>query len=281
MIADLDETIEKLLQEDLPISNGEIEIKFDQPKREWSARLSRPTINLFLYDVRENATLRQHQWEQVQGGNGHGGVQMKRTPLRVDCFYMLTTWASDPADEHRLLTRCLMALFQYPVLPEDRLIGSLQNPTFPIQARLAQPDKLTNPAEVWGALDNELRPSVSYIVTLALDPWSEITAPAVRTLRFRYGQVARLPRRTGLVEGTGGEMVDIGGTVRQSGNPQPGVSIAVKGTGLFVTSDDQGRFVLGSLPPGEYTLIAWPEKGRPVEKKIALPDGEESYDIEW
>jgi hypothetical protein len=280
MIADLDETLRKLLEKEMPIKNGEIEVKFDQPKREWSSRLSRPTVNLFLYDVRENVTLRQHQWEQIQAGNG-GSVQLKRSPFRVDCFYMLTTWASDPEDEHRLLTRALLALFRHPTLPENGLEGSLKHQPFEVQARLAANDRLTNPAEVWSALDNEMRPSVSYIVTLALDPWSEITSPAVRTLHFRYGQAAALPWQTEFVEGTRGEMVDIGGTVRQKGQPQPGISVAVKGTGLFATSDALGRFVLNGLVPGEYTLIAWPEKGSPVEKKVTLPFGKESYDIEW
>ena len=58
MIADLDETLQQLLKNELPIKNGEIDIKFEQPKREWSARLSKPTVNFFLYDLRENVKLR-------------------------------------------------------------------------------------------------------------------------------------------------------------------------------------------------------------------------------
>ena len=34
MFADLDETLRKMLIKDLPIRNGEIEISFEQPKRE-------------------------------------------------------------------------------------------------------------------------------------------------------------------------------------------------------------------------------------------------------
>ena len=134
MIADLDETIRQLLIAELPVKNGEIEISFDQPKREWSARLSRPTVNFFLYDLRENATLRQHGWERMGPVNGDNMSRFKRTPFRVDCFYMLTTWAAEPDDEHRLLSRTLMSLFRFPILPDDRLIGSLQNPPFEIQS---------------------------------------------------------------------------------------------------------------------------------------------------
>ena len=47
MLADLDESIRKLLIEELPIKNGEIDVKFEQPKREWSAKLTKPTVNFF------------------------------------------------------------------------------------------------------------------------------------------------------------------------------------------------------------------------------------------
>ena len=43
MFHDLDEVLRQLLIEEIPIKNGEVDIEFDQPSREWSARLSRPT----------------------------------------------------------------------------------------------------------------------------------------------------------------------------------------------------------------------------------------------
>lgn len=282
MIADLDETIRRLLQQELPIKNGEVEIKFDQPKREWSGRLNRPTVNFFLYDLRENPVLRQHGMEQVIGaGLDQREARMKRTPFRVDCFYMLTTWASDPEDEHRLLSNTLLALFRFPILPADRLVGSLRNQPFDVQARLANHDRLTNPAEVWSALDNEMRPSISYIITLALDPWTEITAPLVRSVTMRSGQAESLPGRPGLVQETAVEGVDFGGTVRSAkGEPLEGIQVAVKGTGLFTSSDALGRFRLGKLPPGDYVLVAWPPEGRPREQPVSLPQGGQSCDIE-
>lgn len=288
MIADLDQTIRKLLIDEMPIKNGEIDVKFDQPRREWSARLAKPTVNFFLYDVRENHILRQHQWQRIgdSPGNGNSGrsikdhiAHLKRTPFRVDCTYMLTTWAAEPEDEHRLLTRCLMALFRHPILREEWLVGTLKNPPFDIEARLASHDKLTNPAEVWSALDNELRPSISYVVTLALDPWTEVTGPIVRTLTLRTGQTETLPRRRQLSPDTAVvDMNFIGGTVAKGNEPQTGIEVAIKGTGFFSTTDAQGQFSLGSVPAGDYTLVAWPAKGKPVEKRVSVPAGD--YDIE-
>lgn len=285
MIADLDETIKKLLVEDLPIKNGEIDVKFDQPKREWSAKLVKPTVNFYLYDIRENTQLRRSQFDPAGNGNAREMMsRMKKAPHRIDCYYMLTTWAAEPEDEHRLLTRTLMSLFRYPNLPDHILQGTLKNPRFPLNTHVARHDKLTNPAEVWSSLDNEMRPSVSYTITLALDPWSEVTGPIVRTFTLQAGQATRLPIYEKLDEGTAGfELNYIGGMVRSKagdGEPQAGLEVAIKGRGWFDKTDDDGRYKLGAMPPGDYTLVVWPEEGKPKEKKISVPTSDGDYDLE-
>jgi hypothetical protein len=273
-----------LLIAELPVKNGEVEISFDQPKREWSGRITRPTLNLFLYDVRENVTLRQHQWEQLgNGADPRNLAHMKRTPMRIDCSYVLTTWAADPQDEHRLLTRALMALFRFPLLPENRLVGGLRNPAFPLQARLGSHDKLTSPTDLWNVLDNEIRPSVSYMITLALDPWQEIIGPLVRTLTLRSGQAFTQPRYRVLVEDQNRiDMVFIGGTVRRLKDkaPVPQAEVALKGTGIVTTTDAEGRFRLGSMPPGSYTLVVWVDQDKPFQKNVSIPAKDGDYDVE-
>lgn len=283
MIADLDESIRQLLTKEMPIKNGEIDVVFDQPRREWSARLSKPTINFFLYDIRENSTLRHHDWERLNDNRNNDIAHLKRTPYRIDCAYIITSWAADPEDEHRLLSRCLLALFRHPILPEEILEGSLKKQPFEIQAMLAQNDKLRNPAELWSAMDNEMRPSVPYAVTIALDPWTEVTGPVVKTLILKPGQspYRRFDRRIGEGEADAA-MTFIGGTVASKsgeGEPLPGIDVAVKGTGIIARTDFEGRFVLGSLPAGTYTLVAWLPDGKLKEKKIIVPMEKENYDI--
>lgn len=286
MFDELDETIRRLLITELPlVKNGnKVVIDFHQPTRDWSTRLGNTfTINVFLYDVRENNILRQPQWERLPGNGRDQRAHLKRGPLRLDYSYMITAWANDPEDEHILLRNCLLTLFRFPILPKDRLVGSLQNQPFDVQARLASHDHLTNPAEVWASLDNEMRPSVSYIITLALDPWQEVTEPLVHTLSLYTGQTISLPAELRLVEGTRSELEFIGGTVvdRSHGNiPMPAIEVAIKGTGLFTTTDQNGHFSLGSMPPGEYTLVAWLPQGKPQPKKIQVPTKEDNYDIE-
>jgi hypothetical protein len=61
MIDDLDEALRQLLIAELPIVSNEVDIAFEPPTRDWSARLSRPTLNLFMHDLRENNKLRTQQ----------------------------------------------------------------------------------------------------------------------------------------------------------------------------------------------------------------------------
>lgn len=186
MIAELDRFLKTLLLDKLGYPAGEIEVQFHQPAREWSGRLSgQATINLFLFDVRENNTLRQHEWQRLPATQSNL-VQQQRTPYRIDCHYLLTTWVNDPEDAHRLLGECLLALLGTPLVKtEDLAETPLAGQPYDLPIRVAAHDKMTNPAEVWSALDNELRPSISLIVTIAMNPWDSVPAQQVRLRRMR------------------------------------------------------------------------------------------------
>ncbi len=179
MIEDLDEALRRFLIRELPIRNSEVDIKFDQPKREWSSRLSRPTLNLFLYNVQENTKLRAREQQRI-GGNGRSAVQ-QRWPTRVDLNYMITAWANEAEDEHRLLTRTLMVFFRTGELPDDILPERLHAQPMAIPVEVAQPGVLQNLTDIWSVLDNEMRPAVACTLTLALNPYEPVTSPLVLT----------------------------------------------------------------------------------------------------
>jgi hypothetical protein len=277
MIDDLDQVLRQLLIRELPIKNREVEIKFDQPSREWSSRLSRPTLNLFLYDVRENTKLRQAQptWRVERHDDGTATRRIK--PVRVDLHYMITAWANDPEDEHSLMTRTLLALFRNPELPEDLLPEILQNQPVPIAVMAAQEDELQNPADVWNVLDNEIRPAIACIVTMALDPYRPITGPMVRTRELRFGQAA-VPPRQQLDEPARPETFwTIGGTVH-SKEPLEAVRLTLVERGLDVPLQPEGRFAIGRLEAGDYTLELSRDGGKPRRYEITVPSPD--YDLE-
>jgi hypothetical protein len=163
-------------------SLGEITYSFQQPKTGWNTTAqSGAGINLFLYDVRENAQLRRHQWETLTNGQSSDPrfVQQKRLPLRMDCFYLVTAWHDLPPVQHWLLASCLQILGRYPILTQDKLQGRLKEQPYEVRAKLAAHDVMTNPAELWSALGNDLRAGFSYVVTIAIDPWQPISVPIV------------------------------------------------------------------------------------------------------
>lgn len=279
MIDDLDQVLRQLLIRELPIKNHEVDITFDLPKREWSSRVSRPTLNLFLHDLRENTTLREPAWEIER--NGDGTVTKRRKALRVDLHYMITAWVADhPEDEHRLLARTVMALFRNPDLPGDLLPESLQDQPVPIPVRVAQYDEFRAPADIWSALDNELRPAIACTVTLALNPYRPITGPLVTARDLRFGQATDLPAQQQVDEGTGEDRFWMVGGQLRGWQPvdAPRTELRLVDRGQTIAIREDGRFIVGNLEAGDYTLEVSIADRKPSRHKITVPSTE--YDIE-
>ena len=209
MIDELDDGLRELLIRELPIKNNEVDIAFDQPKRDWSARLSRPTINLYLHDIRENVKLRREQrpYELERRPNS---VVQQRQPMRVDLHYLVTTWATAPEDEHRLLARTLMTLMRYPEFPGDLLPEGLQDQPIPIPLKVAQSETLDKPSDLWSVMDNQQRPGIVLVATLSFSAYPSVVKPLTRTAEFRSGPSDD--------PGAGRNQIAISGTV-QSAKP--------------------------------------------------------------
>ncbi len=185
MLNNLDETIKQLLVKKGALDNRAIDISFEMPDREWSASLSKPTINIFLYDIRENHRLRGTEFSLTRDQNGN--TTKKKNASRIDISYLVTVWTNDIADEHRLLWHVLATLFRFQELPEDILSKPLSDKKYSIISTCAQPDGLfNNPADFWSSLDNEIKPSINYVVTLPLDTDMAFTAPMVRTRTLKF-----------------------------------------------------------------------------------------------
>jgi hypothetical protein len=259
MIEDLDKALRDLLIRELPIKDGEIDISFDQPSHEWSARIGgRPTLNVFLYDARENRKLRQTRpvWETVP--NPDGTVTQRRRPVRMDLHYMITAWAAEPED----------------LLPE-----SLRDQPVPIPLEVAQSDELQNPADVWNVLDNEMRAAVALTVTLALNPYQPITGPLVRTRELRFGQAGEPPTQR-LDEGGAEETYwTVGGVIQNNGQPLSGGRALLVEQGREVSLQEDGRFAIGRLRAGEYTLAVSVDGSEPRQLKIAVPAPDYDLDL--
>ena len=92
-----------------------VDIAFDAPSRDWSGQLSKPTVNLFLYDLREAEALRTSEWSRIDRATA--AAFESRPPMVMECSYAVTAWTQAVEDEHRLLSQVLAILFAYPAAP--------------------------------------------------------------------------------------------------------------------------------------------------------------------
>jgi hypothetical protein len=186
MIADVDDTLKELLVQKVPIDPAAIDIKFEMPTEEWAGGITRPTINLFLYDLRENHELRDNQRQVTRGD---AVPRQLPAPLRFDLTYLITSWASDVADEHQLLGNVLGGILRYPIWPAEVLKGAMTTQPFPVRAWIAQPERTPNSWEFWSRLDGRLKAGISYAVTIALDatPAEEVVLVTEKVIKLREG----------------------------------------------------------------------------------------------
>lgn len=269
MISDLDETLKKLLTERAGLDPAAVAITFDTPSRDWSGGLAKPTVNLYLYDIRENRELREADW-WVDRENGK--VNKRRPPVRVDLSYMITAWTRAVEDEHRLLWRVLATLLRQETIPEELLQGELVRQIYPLRTKVAQPDgALSNPADFWTALENLLKPSINYVVTVALDMDVVSTAPLVFTKVARVGDV---------VHGPVDEIVQVGGIIHRRGHdrePVAAARVTIKETGAETVTDGEGHYSFTNVRRGSYTLVVSTTDGQAREMTISVPG---RYEVE-
>ena len=155
MLADLDETLRSLLKRELERHGFDgVEIAFDAPAREWSGQLSSPTVNLFLYDLRESQEAGANEWISDRPGNGQ--AREMRPPMMMECSYAVTAWTQAVEDEHRLLSQVLAVLFAFPSLPADVMPQRLQRlaERYPIE----RPDRAAEGRRQGRLLERRRRP---------------------------------------------------------------------------------------------------------------------------
>jgi len=251
---------------------------FDRPDDTFKP--AQTTINLFLFDVRENMELRSNELK-IERQNGQAVIH--KPPLRVACTYLVTAWpvggADLPLQEQRLLAQVLQVFSGFPIVPATYLKGKLvgQDPQLPMMA--THPDELKNPAEFWTAIGNKLRASITVTVTISMEVFAPVTAAVTRTSLVRLGERTAPDAQT-LISATRTELYRIGGKVTSGGQPMPGATVAVMGTGLSAVTDNDGEYALGAIRAGAYTLnVQANAQTKQVNVTIPTPAGS-NYDVQ-
>jgi Pvc16 N-terminal domain/Carboxypeptidase regulatory-like domain len=264
MLADLDEALRVLLKRELERHGFDgVEIAFEAPAKEWSATLSTPTVNLFLYDLREAADKRPIDWRPR---NGADGIRELRPPLRMQASYAVTAWTRAVQDEHRLLSQVLAVLYAHPTIPDGVLNGTLagqDHERFPLETSIGQArgDK----SDFWSAVGGQYKASLDYVVLMACESGTALErGPEVRTQTIRLG--------TDAGRGTMAELHRVGGLVLDGdGAPVADAWVTLPDSGRFTASDSAGRFRFDRLTAGTYRCVARSADGREAEAELVVP----------
>lgn len=282
-IDDLSDTLKAVLQDpsfatmfpELAASD----IIFDRP----SDTLAPPktTVDLFLYDLREDLDLRSNQTTITHAGNQ---TITHPAALRLACSYLATAWpvgGTDlPLQEQRLLSEVLVVLSHYPTIPPNFLQGSLvgQEPPLPMMA--LDPDALKNLAEFWSSLGSKLKASLTVTVTISVPVFSDVTDFIVTTenLSFAPGMTSSSPSET---------LLDFGGQVVNAlSQGVAGAFVDVLDPLSLVPSAPQqttrrsGHYIFPRIAAGNYKLRAVATGFKPQIQAVTIPGTPGDYLIQ-
>lgn len=168
MIHEVDDALRELLRAEA-LHGRDVELSLDAPTRQWAARRQAPTVNIYLYDIREDPRLGQRG--VINEYDKDGTITARRIPPRyVRLSYLVTVWGERPEDEHRIMSSLVSALFQCEALPASYLTGSLADAGLPIPVTVASPSGRDNAvSSLWTALGGHLRPSLDVVISVPVD----------------------------------------------------------------------------------------------------------------
>ena len=268
-IDDLSRTLEAVLQDPSFATMfpelAAADIVFDRPLDPFTP--PKTTIDLFLYDVRENLDLRLNEVTTTKVGNQ---IITHPAALRLACSYLVTAWPVGGTDlslqEQRLLSEVLVVLSHYPIVPSSFLVGSLigQDPLLPMVA--LHPDALKNLAEFWSSLGSRLKASLTVTVTISVPVFSDIAGYPVTAETLGITQAFATET---LLE-VGGEVVNL------LSQPVPGATVDILDLSSVSvspqqTTDSNGQYVFTQVNVGSYQLRAVAVGYQPQVQPVTIP----------
>jgi hypothetical protein len=181
VISQIDEALRTLVRTEALDGASDVEVVLDAPTKDWAARRNAPTVNLYLYDIREDLRRRE---VGVRDRFGPDGAVVGRIPAPryFKLSYLVTAWTQRPEDEHRLLAALLNCLLRYDALPPHVVPSVLTDNGLvaPLTIGLPPPEDRAF-ADVWTALGGELKPSIDLVAIVPMAAGLEEEAgPPVR-----------------------------------------------------------------------------------------------------
>ena len=281
VIHEVDSALRALIERDAGIRD--VEVVFDAPTRDWAGRRTGPTIDIYLYDIREDLRRRERGVLNEYNQDQTRIIGRHLPPRHFKLSYLVTAWTQRPEDEHRLLSALLATFLRFEALPAELLDGPLAELELPVPLTVGLPPPEDRGfADVWSALGGELKPSIDVVVSAPINTGQQfdvgppVTAPPL----FNFGGSGGLgaPEAVGL--GFGAEPAAAGGSepagrgravsarngvARRPGRPPPAAAAAAADAAEPATAEEAAeRARLAGVRAGEPAqTIRGPAPGDP------------------
>ena len=123
-------------------------------------------VNLFLYRILENSTLKNLDWHVKPGDV----TRITPPPLSLNLYYLLTAYAQNDtltgnATAHEMLGEAMRVFHEHAVVPTDTLVQGLRGASEQIKIMLnpLEPDEL---GRLWSTFSQPFRLSVRYEISV-------------------------------------------------------------------------------------------------------------------
>jgi hypothetical protein len=194
VIHEVDSALRGLIDREAGIRD--VEVVFDAPTRDWASRRTTPTVDVYLYDIREDMRRRERGVLNEYNENETRIIGRHLPPRHFKLSYLVTAWTQRPEDEHRLLSALLGAFLRYEAMPADLLSGPLAELGLPVPLTVGLPPPEDRGfADVWSALGGELKPSIDVVVSAPINTGQqfEVGPPVTTPPLFNFGGSKDVP----------------------------------------------------------------------------------------
>lgn len=241
MLELIDEGLEGFFRATVPLSATDVDVSFEAPDKDWSAKLTRPTVNLFLWDIRRSVNSRSGmRTVEIDGVVVHQPAH----PV-VELRYLISAWTSDHGDERGLLAGVMRSLLTYGAIPREFLPTAYERLEVPmlVMARVGE-----DHMDVFKALQGQLKPGINMVLTTQFDTGFAFPAgPPVGSIGTTIGRRGSEPERRRRIAGEvvgAAERGLVGAVVRS-----PGDITKVNPLGQFLLRASEGDEIVLECEP--------------------------------
>lgn len=218
-------------------------------------------INLFLYKVQENATLKNMDWRVKTGAPD----RLVPPPLSVNLFYLMTAYARNDSEfgnstAHAILGDAMRVFYENAIVPEDYITNDLKGAGEQIKITMNTLD-LEELSRVWSTFTQPFRLSVLYEVSVVQ---IDMLSKNERTMARRVKQVGKpkveAPFKPPMVDdmepgaGPAGSVITFNGKNLTGWKSYVAMSGRTISDGIGIVDDTFQVTVPGDLTPGFHEI---------------------------